>query len=77
MSEIGRRDMPLGTGLALAARGKYDGIVTEQDLLGFMAKLATPDRQYSVIPGAAHSLSMGLARARYWHVIHGFLSMPA
>ena len=61
----------------LVARGEYDGIATEQDLLGFMAKLATPDRQYSVIPGAAHSLSMGLARARYWHIMHGFLSMPA
>lgn len=61
----------------LVARGEYDGIATEADLLGFMAKLATPDRQYSVIPGAAHSLSMGLARARYWHIMHGFLSMPA
>ncbi|HEV2677460.1 MAG TPA: alpha/beta fold hydrolase [Aliidongia sp.] len=61
----------------LVARGEYDGIATEQDLLAFMAKLATPDRQYSVIPGAAHSLSMGLARRRYWHIMHGFLSMPA
>jgi pimeloyl-ACP methyl ester carboxylesterase len=60
----------------LVARGEFDGIATEEDLLGFMAKLATPDRQYSVIPGAAHSLSMGLARARYWHIMHAFLSMP-
>ena len=61
----------------LVARGEFDGIATEEDLLGFMAKLATPDRQYSVIPGAAHSLSMGLARARYWHIMHSFLSMPS
>ncbi len=61
----------------LVARGEYDGIATEEDLLGFFSKLATPDRQYSVIPGAAHSLSMGLQRARYWHIMHSFLSMPA
>jgi pimeloyl-ACP methyl ester carboxylesterase len=60
----------------LVARGEFDGIATEEDMLGFMAKLATPDRQYSVIPGAAHSLSMGLERARYWHIMHSFLSMP-
>ena len=60
----------------LVARGEFDGIATEEDLLAFFGKLATPDRQYSVIPGAAHSLSMGLARARYWHVMHAFLSMP-
>ena len=61
----------------LVARGEFDGIATEEDLLAFFAKLATPDRQYSVIPGAAHSLSMGLERARYWHVMQGFLSMPS
>lgn len=60
----------------LVARGEFDGIATEEDLLAFMAKLTTPDRQYSVIPGAAHSLSMGLARERFWHIMHGFLSMP-
>ena len=60
----------------LVARGEFDGIATEEDLLAFFAKLATSDRQYSVIPGAAHSLSMGLERERYWHIMHGFLSMP-
>ncbi len=61
----------------LVARGEFDGIATEQDLLAFFGRLATPDRQYSVIPGAAHSLSMGVQRARYWHIMQGFLSMPA
>ena len=61
----------------LVVRGEYDGIATEEDMLGFMAKLAASDRQYSVIPGAAHSLSNGLHRARYWHIMHGFLSMPS
>ena len=61
----------------LVARGEYDGIATEEDLLAFYGKLATPDRQYSVIPGAAHSITLGLSRARYWHVMHAFLSMPA
>ena len=61
----------------LVVRGEFDGIATEEDMLGFMAKLAASDRQYSVIPGAAHSLSNGLQKERYWHIMHSFLSMPS
>jgi alpha-beta hydrolase superfamily lysophospholipase len=57
-------------------RGEYDGISTEEDLLDFFAKLPSPDKQYAVIPGAAHSVAMGLARARLWHVMHEFLTLP-
>ena len=38
----------------LLVRGEYDGISTEEDLLDFFAKLPVPDKQYVVIPGAAH-----------------------
>jgi pimeloyl-ACP methyl ester carboxylesterase len=61
----------------LMVRGQYDGISTEEDLLDFFAGLPTPDKQYAVIPGAAHSIAMGLARAGLWHVMHEFLTMPA
>jgi pimeloyl-ACP methyl ester carboxylesterase len=60
----------------LMVRGEYDGISTEEDLLDFFAKLPSPDKQYAVIPGAAHSVAMGLARARLWHVMHEFLTLP-
>jgi alpha-beta hydrolase superfamily lysophospholipase len=60
----------------LMVRGEYDGISTDQDLLDFFSKLPVPDKQYAVIPGAAHSVAMGYARASLWHVMHEFLTMP-
>jgi pimeloyl-ACP methyl ester carboxylesterase len=60
----------------LMARGQYDGISTEEDLLDFFAKLQVPDKQYAVIPGAAHSVTLTLARIGLWHVMLSFLTMP-
>jgi pimeloyl-ACP methyl ester carboxylesterase len=60
----------------LMVRGQYDGISTEEDLLDFFAKLPTPDKQYAVIPGAAHAVGMSLTRADLWHVVHEFLTLP-
>jgi pimeloyl-ACP methyl ester carboxylesterase len=61
----------------LMVRGEYDGISTDEDLLDFFSKLPVPDKQYVVIPGAAHSVAMGYARAGLWHVMHEFLTMPS
>ncbi len=60
----------------LMVRGEYDGISTEADLLDFFTRLPTADRQYAVIPGAAHAVGLSLARAGLWHVMHEFLTMP-
>lgn len=60
----------------LLAHGQYDGIATEEDLLDFYQKLATPDRQLSILPGLAHSLTMGKNRELFYHVAYGFLTMP-
>jgi pimeloyl-ACP methyl ester carboxylesterase len=60
----------------LMVRGQYDGISTEEDLLDFFTKLPTPDKQYAVIPGAAHAVGMSLTRADLWHVVHEFLTLP-
>ena len=60
----------------LMVRGQYDGISTEEDLLDFFTKLPTPDKQYAVIPGAAHAVGMSLSRAALWHVVHEFLTLP-
>jgi pimeloyl-ACP methyl ester carboxylesterase len=57
-------------------RGEHDGIASEADLLDFYAKLPNPDRQFVVLPGAAHALVFGHNRHQFWHVAHGFLSMP-
>lgn len=60
----------------LLARGQYDGIATEADILDFYGQLPNPDRQLSILPGLAHSLTLGLNRQLYWHVANAFLGMP-
>ena len=61
----------------LMARGEYDGISTEEDLIGFFERLANRDKQYVVVPGSAHSLVLGYDRARLWHALNAFLTPPA
>jgi len=60
----------------LVVRGEYDGIASEDDLLDFYRKLANPDRQFSILPGLAHNLSLGLNRQLFWHCARAFLEMP-
>jgi len=58
-------------------RGEYDGISTEEDLIGFFTRLANHDKQFVVIPGAAHSLVLGYNRERFWYALDAFLKSPA
>jgi len=60
----------------LLVRGEHDGIASLEDLLDFFGRLPNPDRQFSVLAHAAHSLGFGLNRHQYWHVVQGFLAMP-
>ena len=60
----------------LLARGQYDGIATEADILDFYSQLPNPDRPLSILPGLAHSLTLGLNRQPYWPVANAFLGMP-
>jgi pimeloyl-ACP methyl ester carboxylesterase len=61
----------------LMARGEYDGISTEEDLIAFFTELPNRDRQFVVIPGAAHSLVLGYNRERFWYALNAFLTPPA
>ena len=60
----------------MIVRGEHDGIASEEDLLDFFRRLPNPDRQFVVLPGAAHALVFGRNRHQLWHVVHAFLSMP-
>ncbi|HZZ14523.1 MAG TPA: alpha/beta fold hydrolase [Candidatus Sulfotelmatobacter sp.] len=60
----------------MIVRGEYDGIATEDDLLNFFRKLPVPDREFVILPGASHSIGLGLNRAQFWHVLRSFLEMP-
>jgi pimeloyl-ACP methyl ester carboxylesterase len=60
----------------LIARGEYDGIATEEDLLNFFQKLPNPDRQFVMIPGATHAVGLGTNRDLLWHATRAFLDTP-
>ena len=60
----------------LLLRGEHDGISTEDDLVNFFTRLASRDKQFIVLPGAAHSLVLGYNREQLWHVVKAFLQMP-
>jgi pimeloyl-ACP methyl ester carboxylesterase len=60
----------------LVVRGEHDGIATEEDLLDFYRKLPNADRQFSILPGLAHSLALGINRQIFWHCARAFLDMP-
>lgn len=60
----------------LVLRGQHDGIATEEDLIDFCQRLPNPDRQFVILPGAAHAVTLGLNRALLWHSMLAFLTTP-
>ncbi len=53
-------------------RGEYDGIATESDVLDYFQNVACADREYRLIAGATHALSLGNRRAVAWQAIADF-----
>lgn len=60
----------------LIARGEYDGIATEDDVLNFFKKLKTSEREFVVLPGASHAVSLGTNRQQLWYTVKSFLNYP-
>jgi pimeloyl-ACP methyl ester carboxylesterase len=61
----------------LIARGEYDGIASDEDVLNFYEKLPHADKQIAKMGGLAHTALLGVNRNRLFHVMQAFLSMPA
>ncbi len=61
----------------LLVRGEFDGIATVADLEEFFNKLPNGDRQFIILPGTAHSVTIAINRQLFWHVTRAFLNMPA
>jgi pimeloyl-ACP methyl ester carboxylesterase len=60
----------------LLLRGQYDGIATMEDLLEFFARLPNADRQFGIIPNAAHALGTAYNRHLLWYQTLAFLREP-
>src|SRR5258706_7626943 len=61
----------------LLVRGEYDGIATIPDLEEVYNLLPNGDRQFIILPGTAHSVTLATNRQLFWHVTRAFLTMPA
>jgi hypothetical protein len=61
----------------LIIRAEHDGIATDADIVAFYSKLPGADKAMVKIGGLAHTALLGVNRARFWHVLHSFLDMPA
>ncbi|MGA9090776.1 MAG: alpha/beta hydrolase [Bradyrhizobium sp.] len=60
----------------MLVRGEYDGIATVADLEQFFNLLPNGDRQFIILPGTAHSVTLATNRQLFWHVTRSFLTMP-
>jgi len=60
----------------LIMRGEHDGIASVPDLEEFYNQLPNGDRQFVIVPGAAHSLVLATNRQLFWHAMNSFLTMP-
>jgi pimeloyl-ACP methyl ester carboxylesterase len=61
----------------LLVRGEFDGIATVADLQEFFNLLPNGDRQFVILPGIAHSVTLAINRQLFWqHAAREFLSMP-
>jgi pimeloyl-ACP methyl ester carboxylesterase len=61
----------------LILRGQFDGIATFEDLSRFFTKLASPDKQFIVMPGIAHSSTRSKNWAIVYHLLDAYFSQPA
>jgi pimeloyl-ACP methyl ester carboxylesterase len=57
-------------------RAEHDGIATDEDVMAFYQHLPNADKQFVKIAGLAHTAPLGVNRARFYHAIHAFLTMP-
>jgi pimeloyl-ACP methyl ester carboxylesterase len=60
----------------LILRGEFDGIASFDDLLEFFRLLPNADKQFIVIPGAAHSGLHGKNFRTNFHVMQSYWSQP-
>jgi pimeloyl-ACP methyl ester carboxylesterase len=63
------------TAPVLLLRGEYDGIATVDDLTEFFKRLPNGDRQFVILPGAAHSLITNVNRAQTMKAVRAFLEL--
>ncbi|MBC7802906.1 MAG: alpha/beta fold hydrolase [Candidatus Parcubacteria bacterium] len=57
-------------------RGQHDGIAGMDDLIEFFRRLASPDKQFCVMPGVSHASFQQKNYLMVYHILHAFFSQP-
>jgi len=57
----------------LMVRGEFDGLASLDDLVGFFVRIPRLDKQFSVVPGIAHSSFHERNYSLVYHIISAFL----
>lgn len=60
----------------LIMRGQYDGIASFADLAAFFDKLPNPDKQFTVMPGIAHTSTRSKNYLLVYHLLEAYFSRP-
>jgi alpha-beta hydrolase superfamily lysophospholipase len=60
----------------LLLRGEHDGIASMDDLYEFYKQLPNGDKQFTVLPNVAHSVTYSKNRHMFWHMMRAFLELP-
>jgi pimeloyl-ACP methyl ester carboxylesterase len=61
----------------LVMRGQWDGIASFADVYGFFEKLPNPDKQFTLMPGIAHTSTRSKNWALVYHLLDAWFSQPA
>jgi len=61
----------------LIMRGEHDGIASMDDLLKFFEKLASTDKQFTVMPGISHASFQQKNYMMVYHILASFFEQPA
>jgi pimeloyl-ACP methyl ester carboxylesterase len=61
----------------LILRGQYDGIAALDDVVRFFAKLPSPDKQFVMMPGIAHSSMRAKNFQIVYHALDAYFGQPA
>jgi pimeloyl-ACP methyl ester carboxylesterase len=64
------------TSPVMLLRGEHDGIASMDDLYDFYKQLPNGDKQFTVLPNVAHSVTYSKNRHMFWHMMRAFLELP-
>jgi pimeloyl-ACP methyl ester carboxylesterase len=70
-------DPALITVPTIVMRGQFDGIAAMDDLVEFFERLASPDKQFSVMAGISHASFQQKNYLMVYHILHAYFTQPA